>query len=108
MAGCIRSHCLEKHIDWFKTRKSRYRSTGCYIMTEFPQAMRDIISSDSIVKCNFEIPQSRDVDEIREKGRGWSLEEGASGWKDHLQLDYHTDPPLPSWLDLRREDVISE
>jgi hypothetical protein len=106
--GAYKAHCLEKHVDWFKTRKSRYRSTGCYITSEFPQVMRDITSGDCIVKFNFEIPQSRDVDEIREKGRGWSLEEWASGWKEHSQLDYHTDPPLPSWLDHRREDVISE
>jgi hypothetical protein len=99
------AHGLEKQIDWFKTRKSTYT---CYIMSGLPQAMRHITSGVSIVKCSFEIPQSRDVEEIKETGRDWSLEEWASQRKERTQLDYHTVPPLPSWLDLRREDFISE
>ena len=80
-----------------------------YIMNGFPQAMRDITNGNSIVKCNFDIPEeSWDDGPIPEMGRRWSLEQWEEGSQVRTQRDYDTEPPLPSWLDLRREDILSE
>jgi hypothetical protein len=95
--------CSKKQINWYKTRRNE-----SYIMSGFPQAMRDITNGNSIVKCNFEIPESWGAGSIPEMGRRWSLGEWGEGSQVRTQQDYNTDPPLPNWLDLRREDIISE
>jgi hypothetical protein len=85
------------------------KKNKAHIMDGFPEVIQAITNGNSIVNCNFDIPQFWDMKQIQEQGRAWSLEEWETHWKAaRTQLVYSSDSPMPSWLDLRREDIFPE
>ncbi|KAI8223616.1 hypothetical protein K4K55_009958 [Colletotrichum sp. SAR 10_96] len=77
-----------------------------YIYEGFPQAMRDIAEGKSIVRCNFSVGTPWDVESIIKERRGRSEVEWNEDWFTHSPRTWETVPPLPSWADCLREDVL--
>ena len=96
-----------KPWDWW----SNERDNSTYIAHGFPGAIRDIVAGTSIVKCDFDVSSACDVDvsALLEQARdsGWALEDWMrKTWQRYGRNTYETQPPLPSWIDLRREDYM--
>ena len=103
---CIgdRSKLPNQH-SWLKIRDNE-----AYIMNGFPEALRAMHDGTSPVKCTFDIPPPHNPYVIVTQGRGWTHRDWLMNWRimGQLQGDVHTGPPLPTWLDLRRRDMLSE
>ena len=85
------------------------RGSGAYIAQGFPDAVRSLIDGDSLVKCDFELDNACDLDteKLVAESQHWRLDDWHENWCDlrhAIALD--TEPPLPSWLDIRREDLL--
>ncbi|KAF4850444.1 hypothetical protein CGCSCA4_v003903 [Colletotrichum siamense] len=90
-------------------RSSHYRpaeSDHGYIYEGFPRAMRDVAEKKSVVRCNFDVGVPWDVERIVEERRGRGEQEWNEDWFAHDPLSWETVPPLPSWADCLREDVL--
>ncbi|KAI4683949.1 uncharacterized protein J4E84_006789 [Alternaria hordeiaustralica] len=86
------------------------RENNAYIMRGFSEALQAITDDKSSVKCNFSPGLVQDVDQVVAQGRSWNDAEWLVNWREmgELQADIHTSAPLPSWLDIRREDLLDE
>ncbi|KAF2249806.1 hypothetical protein BU26DRAFT_504240 [Trematosphaeria pertusa] len=95
-----------KHIpspSWFERRSHK-----CYRFEGFPAALDDIVKGRSFIRCNFNPGDVWDVERLVEANRNWSAKEWARQWIDHRPRTFETTVPLPSWLELRREDALPE
>ncbi|KAK1839432.1 hypothetical protein CCHR01_17941 [Colletotrichum chrysophilum] len=77
-----------------------------YMYEGFPRAMRDVAEKKSVVRCNFDVGVPWDVERIVEERRGRGEQEWNEDWFAHDPLSWETVPPLPSWTDCLREDVL--
>ncbi|KAE9567354.1 hypothetical protein CGMCC3_g16531 [Colletotrichum fructicola] len=77
-----------------------------YMYEGFPRAMRDVAEKKSVVRCNFDVGVPWDVERIVEERRGRGEQEWNEDWFAHDPLSWETVPPLPSWADCLREDVL--
>ncbi|KAF2867119.1 hypothetical protein BDV95DRAFT_622372 [Massariosphaeria phaeospora] len=87
---------------------SERRQHRCYKFEGFPQAIRDIIAGTSIISCNFPIDDFWDVQQLVEEHRGWNLQDWDRASRAYFPTHYMCAPPLPPWLDLRREMLLPE
>lgn len=97
--------CSQKDIEygsqvWFEARKNT-----SYIMTGFPDAIRDITTGTSIVKCNFDIGEPLDEEKVLGT-RHWGAEDWNMEWEVHRPMTFETEPPFPSWMEMRQEDAF--
>ncbi|KAI4937305.1 uncharacterized protein J4E92_002035 [Alternaria infectoria] len=85
------------------------RENAAFIIRGFPEALQEICSGKSMVRCNFDTGFAHDVDQIVAQGRTWTLREWRQNWHStgRLQADIHTVAPLPSWLEILREKLLS-
>ncbi|KAJ0317713.1 hypothetical protein Brms1b_004717 [Colletotrichum noveboracense] len=77
-----------------------------YMYEGFPRAMRDVAEKKSVVRCNFDVGVPWDVERIVEERRGRGEQEWNEDWFAHDPLSWETVPPLLSWADCLREDVL--
>ena len=78
-----------------------------YIMRGFPEAIRDITeNTSSIISCNFEPDFSGNDDQLRDIRPSRNLKKWNKKWFAHEPQVFSTEPPLPHWADLRREEVL--
>ncbi|KAI4614485.1 hypothetical protein J4E83_007139 [Alternaria metachromatica] len=100
--------CVIDAIDWPNPHMwLRCRENLAYVMRGFPEALQAISDHKSSVKCNFDTGLVRDVDQVVALGRSWTTDEWLVNWREiGDQADIHTSAPLPSWLDLRWEDLL--
>ena len=86
------------------------RDHDSYILRGFPDALKAISEGRSIVKCDIDTGLVHDVDQIIADGRSWTQGEWHANWWTTIQLhgDIHTSEPLPSWVELRMEDMLEE
>jgi len=90
--------------EWMRVRVSKM-----YIAQGFPHAVRSIIEGNSLVKCDFDLDNACDVDARRlvAEAQDWELSDWYGHWWDlRRAIAFDTEPPLPSWLDIRREDLL--
>jgi len=93
-----------KPCEWMHVRVSEV-----YIAQGFPDAVRSLIDGNSLVKCDFELDKACDVDPERPvtEAQDWELDDWYVNWWDLRHATaFETEPPLPSWLDIRREDLL--
>ncbi|KAI4715118.1 hypothetical protein J4E89_000804 [Alternaria sp. Ai002NY15] len=90
-------------LNWIMVREN-----AAFIMRGFPEALQEICSGKSLVRCNFDTGYAHDVDQIVAQGRTWTLIEWRKNWHStaQLQADIHTVAPLPSWLEIRQEKLL--
>ncbi|KAI4695935.1 uncharacterized protein J4E88_000105 [Alternaria novae-zelandiae] len=86
------------------------RDHKAYIMRGFPDALKAISAGRSVVKCDIDTGLGLDVDKIIAEGRSWTQREWLENWSSTVQLhgNIHTSDPLPSWIELRMEDMLEE
>lgn len=85
------------------------RDHSCYIFEALPQAVGDMIEGRSIVRCNFPIGGSWDVEQVLEQSRVRNYDEWLKKWNSELSpKSFQTSPPLPKWIDLRPEQLYTE
>jgi hypothetical protein len=89
--------------DWLKMREH-----GTYIMDGFPKAMFKIARKESLVEFNFDLGWEYGPNLMAERRANWS-------WWDWYEDDvlrhvvtFETEAPLPSWLELRLEDLLPD
>ncbi|KAJ0164412.1 hypothetical protein CTA2_1043 [Colletotrichum tanaceti] len=80
------------------------RSGGCYSFEALPQAMRDIASGNSVVRCNFDAGEPLDAEKLRIEHHNWNRDTWMQRWHEHDPMFWDTEPPLPSWMDLMKEN----
>ncbi|KAK1991238.1 hypothetical protein LX36DRAFT_663483 [Colletotrichum falcatum] len=80
------------------------RDNRWYLFEAFPQAIRDIVDGNSIVKCNFALGEAWDVERLVEQNKEWSFADWKAGWYDREKETFEPDPPSPSWVQLRCEN----
>ncbi|KAF9874219.1 hypothetical protein CkaCkLH20_08202 [Colletotrichum karsti] len=77
-----------------------------YFFEGFPDAMEDIRKGDSVVRCNFDIGQPFDVDQIVSEHRTWSSFKWITEWFNHEPWFWETEAPLPEWRGLVEENMF--
>ncbi|KAF5527506.1 hypothetical protein CGCA056_v001755 [Colletotrichum aenigma] len=107
--------CLERKIlpalSWSERRsdpRHNWRSTALgeyagkdnmwYLFEDFPQAIRDITSGNSIVKCNFDVGKMVDPEALVRERRYWKMDDWKEGWWGHKFESFR--PDSGSWIDL--------
>ncbi|KAK1974470.1 hypothetical protein LZ30DRAFT_607915 [Colletotrichum cereale] len=91
-------------VSWFHDP----RHGGCYFFEGLPQAVRDMSNGNSIVRCNFDPGEPRDVDALVYEHRNWTMATWNEKWPRHNPMGWDTEALLPSWMDLLRENVRGE
>ncbi|GJC99958.1 C6 transcription factor [Colletotrichum higginsianum] len=76
----------------------------CYFFEALPQAMKDMASGNSIVRCNFDAGEPMDAEKLRIEHHHWNEDNWTRKWREHDPLFWNTEPPLPSWMDLLKEN----
>ncbi|KAF3804755.1 hypothetical protein GCG54_00012248, partial [Colletotrichum gloeosporioides] len=107
--------CLERKIlpalSWGERRSDprnniRSRALGeypgrdnmWYLFENFPQAIRDITSGNSIVRCNFDVGKALDPEVLVREHRYWKMDDWKEGWWSHNPESFQ--PDSGSWLQL--------
>ncbi|KAI4954047.1 hypothetical protein J4E91_001756 [Alternaria rosae] len=101
---CVKTPDLQScQLNWIMVREN-----VAFTMRGFPEALQEICSGKSLVRCNFDTGFAHDVDQIVAQGRTWTLIEWLQNWHTtgKLQADIHTAAPLPSWLEIRQEKLL--
>ncbi|KAI4694484.1 hypothetical protein J4E81_006702 [Alternaria sp. BMP 2799] len=90
-------------------RWSKVRGNDGYVTRGFPQVLRDITAGNTtLVRANFDLGDEWNIGRFEREGRDWTLSQWEHHQYNHKVMDFQTDAPLPSWLDLRLEDVLPE
>ncbi|WQF85269.1 hypothetical protein CDEST_10283 [Colletotrichum destructivum] len=76
-----------------------------FAWTELPQAMKDIASGNSIVRFNFDIGEPSDPTRLVFEHRNWTWGTWIKKWHERDIMCWGTEPPLPSWRDILKENV---
>jgi hypothetical protein len=84
------------------------RGNRSYVMNGFAEAIRNISTSSVLVRSNFDVGEPWDDREFGGRGNQWTAEELNNVWWKHEPESFETESPLPSWLDMRREDTLPE
>lgn len=98
---------------WYKKKCIRptfdaRRSHACYHSERFPQAVTDLVTGKSPIRCNFPVgvaweEMERVLEENMDAEDSWDWRER---WEEKLvPKTFQTAPPLPSWLELRLDQV---
>ncbi|KAF0317435.1 hypothetical protein GQ607_015387 [Colletotrichum asianum] len=107
--------CLERKIlpalSWSERRSDprhnfRSRALGecCgrdnmwYLFEDSPQAIRDIKSGNSIVRCNFDVGKALDPEALVREHKYWKMDDWKEGWWCRESKSFQ--PASGSWLDL--------
>jgi hypothetical protein len=81
-----------------------------YITFGFPEMIKGILNGTSLIKLDFDLDNSCDVnvEVLISQGSSWSREEwGKHSWLAHRYVRFEPEAPLPStWLELRKEDLL--
>ncbi|CAA9959436.1 hypothetical protein PTMSG1_02854 [Pyrenophora teres f. maculata] len=78
-----------------------------YVMRGFPEAIRGITENTSpLISCNFEPARDDKEKHLRKVRPTWTRRDWNAKWYTHKPRSFATEPPLPSWLDLRFEDAL--
>ncbi|KAF2649693.1 hypothetical protein K491DRAFT_762222 [Lophiostoma macrostomum CBS 122681] len=88
---------------WFERREH-----VCYRFEGFPECVRDLVEHrpGSLVRCNFHVDDVWDADRIFNENRHLgSVEDWEEELCRHRTTRFQTSSPLPSWLELQREEV---
>jgi hypothetical protein len=88
----------------------RVPNTRSYIAFGFPEAIKGIVDGTSLVKLDFDLNDSCDVnvEELIPQVRSWRRWEWDENWmRLHRGVGFEPEAPLPStWLELRKEDLF--
>jgi hypothetical protein len=82
------------------------RGNHCFIFEGLPEAVQILSSSNSLIRCNFDIGEPYDVEEILEKLRGCSWYDWNWKWSWPKRPVFQTEPPLPPWHELKWLHVV--
>ncbi|CAI0655377.1 unnamed protein product [Colletotrichum noveboracense] len=74
------------------------RDNMWYLFENFPQAIRDITSGNSIVRCNFDVGEALDPEALVRQHRYWTMDDWKEGWWSHNPESFQ--PDSGSWLQL--------
>jgi hypothetical protein len=81
-----------------------------YISFGFPEVIKGILDGTSLVKLDFDLDDSCDVDveELIARGKSWDEEDwDEHWWESHHHVRFEPEAPLPcTWLELRKEDLL--
>ncbi|KAF2126649.1 hypothetical protein P153DRAFT_369319 [Dothidotthia symphoricarpi CBS 119687] len=69
------------------------------------QALRDIKNKRSIIQCNFPLGDVLDPDTLLDDDQSWSQSRWEQHCVDYKRLVLASQPPLPSWYDIRRLEL---
>ncbi|TIC93696.1 hypothetical protein CH35J_009698 [Colletotrichum higginsianum] len=73
-----------------------------------PQAMKDIASGNSIVRFNFDIGEPLDPTRLVFEHQNWTWGTWIEKWHERDIMCWETEPPLPSWRDILKENVHND
>lgn len=77
-----------------------------YMFESLPDAMKNISKISPLIRCNFDVGSAHDPEALVEEHNGWSLEKWEKNWVTHEVRRFETEPPLPSWHELRWQRVL--
>ncbi|EQB46378.1 hypothetical protein CGLO_14574 [Colletotrichum gloeosporioides Cg-14] len=94
-------------LSWFD-RKGELRGSRVPDLPseKWPQALRDIAEGTSIVRCNFDVGDSWDVEKIVEDHRQWTVQQWMAGLDKREPPTWEPDAPLPSWREIIGENLV--
>lgn len=104
--SAVQRYCHEKSLT---LAPSYLRSRRLFEFSSFPQAIKDIVENQSCISCDFPIGYSWDSDKIYLENKDLTEILDWSDRHDELEPEFlGTEPPLPSWINLRMEELISK
>ena len=86
---------------WLERRRHRG-----YMFEGLPEAVANLSTNGSLIRCNFDPGLPYDVEVMLEEHRGWSLQDWDERWATHEPEEYQTESPLPPWHILRWQYVM--
>ncbi|KAJ0365054.1 hypothetical protein COL26b_012219 [Colletotrichum chrysophilum] len=94
-------------LSWFD-RKGELRGSRVPDLPseKWPQALRDIAEGSSIVRCNFDVGDSWDVENIVEDHRQWTVQQWMEGLGKREPSTWEPDAPLPNWREIIEENLV--
>ncbi|CAI0651933.1 unnamed protein product [Colletotrichum noveboracense] len=94
-------------LSWFD-RKGELRGSRVPDLPseKWPQALRDIAEGSSIVRCNFDVGDSWDVEKIVEDHRQWTVQQWMEGLGKREPSTWEPDAPLPNWREIVEENLV--
>ncbi|KAI8179645.1 hypothetical protein K4K51_003419 [Colletotrichum sp. SAR 10_75] len=94
-------------LSWFD-RKGELRGSRVPDLPseKWPQALRDIAEGSSIVRCNFDVGDSWDVEKIVEDHRQWTVQQWMEGLGKREPSTWEPDAPLPNWREIIEENLV--
>ncbi|KAF9876774.1 hypothetical protein CkaCkLH20_05620 [Colletotrichum karsti] len=78
-----------------------------YFYEDFPHAMKDLTNNNSIIRCNFDVGNSWDVEQMVQERRHHSESKWNDDWHKHEPMSWDTVTPQPKWKAMLEEDVVS-
>ncbi|KAF4808233.1 hypothetical protein CGCSCA5_v012615 [Colletotrichum siamense] len=94
-------------LSWFD-RKGELRGSRVPDLPseKWPQALRDIAEGNAIVRCNFDVGDSWDVEKIVEDHRQWTVQQWMEGLGKREPSTWEPDAPLPNWREIIEENLV--
>ncbi|KAF9875378.1 hypothetical protein CkaCkLH20_07198 [Colletotrichum karsti] len=71
------------------------RSIQGYVFHNFPQALEDMTNNRSIVRCNFDVGETWNVERLIREHEQWTQKEWIRGWNTHDPDIWYPEAPLP-------------
>ena len=83
-------------------------SRGLFSFSTFPQIVQDIVEGRSFISFNFPVENIWDWNEIYQANKELTVNGWGEKWRELEAPYFRTEPPLPSWTDLRLEQLLPE
>jgi hypothetical protein len=101
--SALETWCSDRNIEPGSQSWVGPRGNSSYIMTGFPQAIRDITAGKSLIKCNSDVGVAY-IGQLVHMGQTWRVDEWEGDWHDHKLRTFATEAPSLNRFDLRLHD----
>ncbi|KAI8315876.1 hypothetical protein K4K61_000199 [Colletotrichum sp. SAR11_59] len=103
-----RGESVTRHGDYSSGVYEDKKGFWGYFFEDFPPGIRNLGKGSFPVHCNFDIGSACDVESLVRQHVDWRQSKWEKEWFEHNPPWWQTMPPLPDWMSLLEENVLTE